>query len=294
MPSDDHNSTNAQALLAALFVGDSPDVPADFMTQVGQDAKARTTFNQLALVDAALSGSDDASFDTRSGELAFLSALDAQLTAEGGVPETADDLPDNVVAFPRRRTFMGAAALAAAAVLAATWINLQPEDPFQARSAVTPQSTYQKPQLLPFCVERGPDGPTFWSADDAEFGVLKCSKDDELKLAYTNTDARLKHAAFFGATPDGELFWYGPSPAATAPLAIAVTGDAPQPVGESIRLGVNHQAGPVRVYGVFTPKPLPFDELERWTKSQKLYESPQLETEGVIVSATLDITEGKP
>ncbi len=275
---------NTQALMAALFVGDDPEIPADFVAQVREDEDSKDMYNQLVLLDDELGGD----FESTFGESAFLSALDAQLASEN------EPLPDNVVPFPTRRTIMGAIAMAAGLMLATTFSFAPVDDQFQPRSAVTPTHDFEMPQVHTYCVERTAEGPIFKSADNADFDVLNCNLSDELKLAYTNSDARLTHAAFFGVSQANEVFWYTPSPVATSPVAIETTTE-PKPVGETIRLQVNHKEGPLRVYGVFTTEAVPHAELERWMKSQtRPFESARLDSlkgQGVIVSATMDLNK---
>lgn len=279
---------NTQALMAALFVGDSPEVPADFMAHVRQDEDAREMFNQLALLDDELGGSFEADF----GEAAFLSALDEQLATE--LESENDPLPDNVVPFPTQRTIMGAVAMAAGVMLATTFSFAPVDDQFQPRSAVSPSHDFEMPQIHAYCVERTAEGPKFKSADSADFDVLNCNLTDELKLAYSSTDTRLTHAAFFGVSQANEIFWYTPNPVANSPVAIQTTTE-PKPVGETIRLQVNHKEGPLRVYGVFTTEAVPHAELERWMKAQtRPFESTRLDSlkgQGVIVSATMDLNK---
>ena len=167
------------------------------------------------------------------------------------------------------------------------------EDPegFQPRTALT--STSEAPAGPPvevFCVERGASGELgFRGRADAPMGALSCPTSGELKLAHGDPGART-YVAMFGATRDGRLHWYGPS--AAAPQAI-VAKRAPRELwgfGESIRLGVNHSAGPVRVHALFSSAPLSHDkvrEIAERVPASARFEEARLDVGGGVASSSV-------
>jgi hypothetical protein len=135
-------------------------------------------------------------------------------------------------------------------------------------------------------VERSAGEVVFTGPEQSAFGVVSCPKDAEIKLAVENSDSQWKWAAFFGAHENGTLLWYGPTPATKQPVRIASNKDV-EPVGESIRLGVNHTEGAVRVHALFTNEPVDFARLESWVGENR----PALFDHAMIVEPDVGSTD---
>lgn len=236
--------------LEATFT--DPEEAGQGRRALGQDSKAY--YDSLAL--AARLGKDDVSeFEEAATEALFLGALDEMLAEE---------------APPAKKSWVPQLALVAGALIAGgalVWgLNsgvFQADDGFQARGIHVPAEEYGQTRVLPFCARAIADEIQFITPDQAP-----CLLSDELKLAYTSDDARLKYGHFLGVHESGELYWYGPSPAAPGALKVERAPQTPVPVGESIKLSVNHKAGTIFVMGVFAEREMEMGELESWAKAQ--------------------------
>lgn len=282
--------TEPRDILEALFVGD--EVERALVSQTAQaarnDDEVRELFDRLAVADRETGGD----FEVRFGEAWFLDSLDTMLAEEEAEHE------QKVVSLDSRRARFAPLILAAAAavalgfgVLGSDMLNeLEPE--FQARSAATIQArTYLEPSVELFCVKRTGNDVEFIGTEQAELATVRCAIDQEIKIAVRNPDERLRYAAFFGVSDSG-LYWYGPSPAAPAAIEVRASKEL-RPIGETIRLDVNHEPGTVRLVGVFAEEPLEFSELEEWTtaNAQKLSDGEVAITRGVVVRQTFEVTQ---
>jgi hypothetical protein len=120
---------------------------------------------------------------------------------------------------------------------------------------------------------------------------MECPVAGELKLGYRNREPELAYAAFFGVDRSGDIFWYGPSPAAPRPVPVEASRET-VPVGETIRLGVNHSPRPVRVHAIFTSQPIDHTALIRHLRhksDRELWESSHLEFERWPSASTSEI-----
>lgn len=301
--------TTSHDALDALFVdGELPEgLDAQSLHQaLARDEHAANHYNKLALTARALEGKEDerSELEQRFAEDSFLGALDELLEREHG------PLQDNVIQvsfIQRARPYIALAATVA--IVFGAYSMLAPTDPapaeddgFQARTAVNtaPYATpdaISAPTLELFCLEKARGGEvTFRDQSNAAFGVLDCPLDAELKLAYSNASSELEYVAVFGVDHRGELLWYGPSPA--SPDAVRVRHALePTPLGESIRLNVNHARGEVRVHAIFSTRPIDYDKLEEVIDAQQraqLFEASTLTLpdgmRGVSTSSSFDIT----
>lgn len=323
-----NNKTDPRQALEVLFVKDHLPEGADaydLMDHMREDAAAREHFDQLALASRELeqvSGEGRSSFERSFGEASFLGALDAMLEEEQGASNAAPTVSPTI-AEPRReqraevielstwfKVKQAAPGLAAAAALLFSLLAIsdrgvqpQPDEGFQARSAThttRTQSVPAAPSLALFCVTReGGDGVVFRGEREFPFGVLACSKDSELKLAHETPTHRFTHVAVFGIDHRGELKWYGPSPASRDAVEVSdkIVASKLRPIGESIRLGVNHEPGKIRVHALFSDQPLDYGKLESLLAGKdrgQLFEEAQLDLsrQGVsTTSKTFDVTE---
>lgn len=278
------------------------EVPAGAVFRHLQGCEAcRERFDGLAYADRYLAGADGemmraepGDFEDAFAEASFASALDGMLAAErrdqartsheddpkaspeGGVEGgSVLDFEPSPSAEEGARPY-GQYAVAAAVVLlaAASLVWLSPtvfdggDDGFSPRSASSPTgggdaeaASAHQVGVQAFCAERTSEGVEFTGPAEAPLGLVGCPLDAELKLAYRNRSPEFRYAAFFGVDQKGTIYWYGPTPSAREPVGIDA-GDRLRPVGESIRLEVNHRPGSVRVVGVFSAEPIDFERLE--------------------------------
>lgn len=278
--------------LEALFVGRDADEVFDELSATAvyrhlrECDACRKRYDALALAERGLlcdaSSSDpepiegDAGdFETAFGEASFGEALDVMLEAEQAeAPEDDEDLAE-VVPVDSKPGFLrgGRARLAAAAavVLAAAglfWFSPalfegRADSEFAPRSATAPdEGDRAQPEVEVFCAERSAQEVDLTGADRSPMGLVGCPIDAEIQLAYRNPVDEFSYAAFFGVDQRGTIYWYGPTPAAREPVPAEVSSEL-EPVGESIRLEVNHRVGSVRVIGLFSDEPIDFEALER-------------------------------
>jgi hypothetical protein len=259
-----------QRELEALFI--DGEAPGEIGTHLADCTSCKELYDRLALAGRALEATELSSFEIAFAQAAIFDALEDD--------RSASILPLQKHSEVRGPRYLRYAAAAVVAIIGSATLYLASQAPtepdeFQARSAVTlATSEHPRPTLELFCVDRDHADVTFRGTLDTPFGALSCPLEAELKLAYTNPDPRLTHAAFFGISNTGKLYWYGPSPADGAPVQIVATNEL-EPAGESIRLAVNHTPGLVRVHGVFSSHPIDFKALS--TMVQKIPASQRYE-----------------
>jgi hypothetical protein len=88
----------------------------------------------------------------------------------------------------------------------------------------------------------------------------RCPATAQLKLTATNHG---RHTQLFVVGVDSayRIKWYAPRPPQTASVPLAASGATDEPVGAAIRIGVNHRPGPLRIYGLFSDRPVFADEV---------------------------------
>jgi hypothetical protein len=175
------------------------------------------------------------------------------------------------------------------------------DESFRARSARSVDEVaspaYERPRVEVYCVHHEPGGRVrFEGSEGAPMGVVQCPRDAEIKLAYAEVVPELRHAAFFGVDDSGRLLWYGPTPASEAPVRVESRGPKLAPVGESIRLSVNHRVGAVRLYAIFSPEPIGMERLRTIAENRpgvELFGSDAAfelgEVPGVVVTRHFDV-----
>lgn len=84
---------------------------------------------------------------------------------------------------------------------------------------------------------------------------------DVVTFTYTNVSSRVKYLALFGVQADGEVRWYYPGYQGTQSISIG-SEKVDEPLGEGIRLSVNHRPGWLRIVAMFSDEPLDVGLLE--------------------------------
>ncbi len=290
-----------EALDALFLDGSLPtEVDAAALTDaMRRDDSARARFDALALADRAMHDAEVGEFERALGRASFLSNLDAMLAEEQSAQPTTEDAPEEHTAQviplfgPRVRVVaLAAGALVASGLAWWAWQNQgpTPDDGFQPRTAVVaPSQAPEGPPVEVFCVERDAAGKvSFMGRKDAPMGALTCPVTAELKLAHGDPGARV-FVAMVGASEEGALHWYGPSPAAPSAVQAKPSARELWGFGESIRLGVNHTQGVVRVHALFSSKPLDHARVKRLVEgvpARERYGSDRLDVgEGVATSS---------
>jgi hypothetical protein len=278
----------AAEVLERLFVGEEVE-SRDLVSAASRaqtDDEVRALYDRLALTDRKLGGD----FEERVGEAWFLDSLDTML---------AEEQADNVVSLDAHRTRRPIGALIASAALVMFGIvgvltsqSRRSAPEFQARSAAAPDvSPYESPNFEVFCVERDGGDVSFRGRAESEFATVRCPVGAEIKFAVSNPDPDLRHVALFGIASDHTLYWYGPSPAAPAEVTIE-RSEKLQPIGETIRLQVNHEPGTVRVVGLFTERPMEYRDVELFVRSNiyRLRDGTLTIDGGTVVRQTFEVS----
>ncbi|MGM0555736.1 MAG: hypothetical protein ACQEVA_05070 [Myxococcota bacterium] len=315
----------AAVVLDRLFTGDQTaaglggERVLDVQRHIAECDACRRRFDRLAESDRALLGRADdgvpGEFERDFRDASVLGAIDEMLAQEQPNGQQATDGGATVVSLTERSTWQRLAMplVSAAIVLFVVGVSIwapnndfiriggsdgASDEAFQPRSATRVGDTraYEKPRIELFCARQVDGDVQFQGSSDAPFGLLSCPDDAKFKVGYSSTDSNLRHAAFFGVDRAGELYWYGPSPTRVQPWRIQ-PHEKISPVGDTIDLGVNHEPGPVRVYGLFTPEPVEFGELEsmlRASDTAALFESgdfTQFDFEGAWATETFEVVE---
>jgi hypothetical protein len=137
--------------------------------------------------------------------------------------------------------------------------NKGPVELFSAKPNLKP--TERVAGLRAFCLV----GDKVQALDPKGTTPPACERGAHLKLAVSNPG---KYAKVFLVGMDGEhdLKWYAPRPPETesvpAPGPAAPEQTVDVPVGASVRLVVNHQPGPVRIYAIFSDKSVKAAEVQ--------------------------------
>jgi hypothetical protein len=79
----------------------------------------------------------------------------------------------------------------------------------------------------------------------------RCGLAAQLKLAIVNPGGYAR-VFLVGVDDAYDLLWYEPHPPATESVPAIASG----PIGGAIKLQVNHAAGPLRIYGLFSDAPI--------------------------------------
>jgi hypothetical protein len=88
-----------------------------------------------------------------------------------------------------------------------------------------------------------------------------CGTGDVMKFAYTN-GGPCRHLFLFGVDEKMEIKWYEPHPPQTS--SVAVRGKAvDEPLPRAVRLSVNHTPGDLRVFAVFSMRPITTAEVQQ-------------------------------
>lgn len=231
-------------------------------------------FNTLAHAARALENADISSF-----ELDF---------AEQAIFENRRSEESRVSKRLKIATTLGLAAMAAWFIIApptgedATW---------RARSAA-PTHLPVNPSIQAFCQKQIGDTVAFTGVTDSTTGRLKCKLHEEIKLAYTNPNPQLGFAHLAAIAEDRTINWYGPTPNQPKSLPVQKTSQ-PKPIGTARKLSINHKPGRYRIIGVFSERPISFQEFDKLVQSigwEHLPDTLSQHHEHVMVTTEFEVT----
>ncbi|HEY3450105.1 MAG TPA: hypothetical protein VGK67_27375 [Myxococcales bacterium] len=92
------------------------------------------------------------------------------------------------------------------------------------------------------------------------------SLDDLVTFTYTNAAPGMAYLALFGVQEDGKVRWYYPGYEGTASIRVA-SDRVDEPLGDGIRIRVNHSPGWLRVSAVFSAQPIARERIEEAVRS---------------------------
>jgi hypothetical protein len=165
--------------------------------------------------------------------------------------------------------YWAASALAAAAIfllipmLSNQPLNTHPPEPkgssgpvelFQARGGVPAEA--RQAGLRAFCLE----GDKVEPLESKGSQPPRCERSSQLKLAVSNPGS-YKSVFLVGMDDDHAPKWYAPKPPGAESVP-APAGIQDQPVGGAVKIGINHGPGRVRIFALFSDKPVRAPEVE--------------------------------
>jgi hypothetical protein len=238
----------------------------------------RARYNKAVLAERMLHGGPQAAHRPSPAE--FDRIAQAVLAHSDGAPASVWARALKWFA-PTQRWATGLVAAAAAVALIPILSHLNApkaidEDGFQSRGGNKGgvELFANHPQLKPieraaglraFCLT----GDKVQALDPTGTSTPRCDRKGQLKLAVSNP-GKYNKVFLVGLDADHELKWYAPRPPETESVAAPLgTETVDVPVGATVRLVVNHQAGPVRIYALFSDKTIKATEVEAASQELK-------------------------
>jgi hypothetical protein len=207
--------------------------------------RCRERYDRVALAERMLHGGPRALGAPSAASFERIGAAVLAAAAKEGATQAQPALQRMVqwLAHPRRWV-TGVATAAALAVLIPFFV-LRPrgDGDFQARGG---PSGERQAGVRAFCLDGSGVTPT-------------CTRASQLRLTVSNA-GKFRYMFLLGLDDAHAIKWYAPRPPETSSVAAPVGNDVP--VGDALRLGVNHDPGAVRVYAIFSDAPVSVAEVE--------------------------------
>jgi hypothetical protein len=238
-------------LMDALFTDELPPERArDVMRHIAACEGCKARYDRMAYVDRVLGGGPSA---IRAPSKAELDRVAGVVFARLAPPETESALARFLRSFLAPAPFAAAAAAVVLAVVLVPSPNAPRDlDGFQARGS----DLVKRPaRVRAFCT--GSDGAPI----DLQV-TPQCSIHGQLELALANPGG-YRYAFVVGVQPDLSPRWYAPKPPETRSAEAPGKDRGDVPFGAATRLDVNHDAGPLRIYALFSDDPIEASEVER-------------------------------
>jgi hypothetical protein len=201
--------------------------------------RCRERYDRVALAERMLHGGPGALSTPSPSSFARIgAAVIAQATAR----PSAQQRLVQWLAHPRRWV-AGVATAAALAVLIPFFVARQHGDEFQSRGGARGE---RLAGVRAFCLDDNGVTP-------------RCTRDSQLRLTVSN-GGKFRYVFLFGLDDAHAVKWYAPRPPETSSVAAPAGSDVP--IGDAMRLGVNHDPGTVRVYALFSDAPVSSTDIE--------------------------------
>ena len=293
---DTHEET--RKILDALFVGDPVDSILDVREHLKTCRECQNYFDELADADRWVPQDVEVeeSFTSRYS-LAVMRAVDfqaARLSPAAPEPSLLGRLKQWWSGVGKRtgRLVPIGAMLLAGLVGVGVWSQLEPvesaasDDFWQPRGHGVPTNQHHRVDL--FCVEVS-EGNVQFHESNSETRELDCGVDEELKFALINASTvnnAWSYPTLVGVSETGRTHWYKPlssEKAETASMKIAPS-ERLRPLGETLRLSVNHSAGMVHLTAIFSNHPLPKNALSERIREGRGLDGFEIEgSEGKVI-----------
>jgi hypothetical protein len=247
-------------------------------------ASCQQRYNRIILAGRLLDGGPEALTVPSEGELARVGV--AVLERVRIMPDPA---PRRQMSLLRWVTAIGATAAVAVAVVVPLTLHRAPTRPashggegptaefsadeLQTRGPVTPK-TASPVGLRAFCLRKvdALPQPQITGLVPTESGPASCKLDEVLKFAYTNRSP-LGFLFLVGVDEKYRIQWYEPHPPQQQSIALR-REVVDEPLSRAVRLAVNHGAGALRIFALFSSSPLPRREIERAVASARAARTP--------------------
>jgi anti-sigma factor RsiW len=231
-------------------------------------------YNRIVLAGRLLEGGPDALTVPSEGELARVGVAVLER-----VRMMTDPAPPRRLGLLRWAIALGAAAAIVVAVVVPLALRRAPTgsthgvegptaefsaEPLQPRGPTTTVAQDVSPVgLRAFCLRKVDSlpQPQITALAPSESGPATCRLDGLLKFAYTNRST-LGFLFLVGVDESYRIQWYEPHP--PRQRSVALRRDVvDEPLSRAVRLAVNHTAGTLRIFALFSSSPLPKQEIER-------------------------------
>jgi hypothetical protein len=250
-----------ERLIDGLLLGEDPPQQWEKLRSHMRGCEpCRSRYNRVVLAERMLHGGPDHVFEPSSFELDHIgqALFPPEKTTWQRMVQWFAPAPRQA----RYRWLTGLAMAATAVVLipllARAPMNARPPAPekeaFQSRGAHPTDA--RQAGLRAFCLE----GEKVQALDAKGTLPPRCDRSSQLKLAVSNP-GNYRSVFLVGMDDDHAPKWYAPTPPAAESVS-APAGVSETPVGGAVRIAVNHGPGRVRIFALFSDKPIRTPEVE--------------------------------
>jgi hypothetical protein len=155
------------------------------------------------------------------------------------------------------------------------------------------KNKYKRSSVYVYCL-REKQGEVDFRPASRKWG---CSLSESIKFGYVNPNSDLSYLSIFGIDSNSDIMWYFPNPIDQKSLKIKKTLNI-VPIGKPIKLRVNHKAGILKIFAIFSKEPIIYKQLQKRIQdallSQKAMPSKEwfpLEKEEYSVAEIIKIEE---
>jgi hypothetical protein len=209
--------------------------------------RCRERYDRVALAERMLHGGPRALGEPSAASFERIgAAVLADAAKQGSTQGAAQSALQRLVqwlAHPRRWVAGAATAVALAVLIPFFVLRPRGDGDFQARGGPTGE---RQAGVRAFCFDGSGVTPT-------------CTRASQLRLTVSNA-GKFRYMFLLGLDDAHAIKWYAPRPPET--MSVAAPEGSDVPVGDALRLGVNHDPGPVRVYAIFSDAPVSVAEVE--------------------------------